>query len=155
MAAFDTSLQSRLTGALCALLLALSCNVTAQPDKDWWACQFVETAGLDWQSNSWKITNYAESAPFVIVSDGKGLLSRKSVAKATLGDEDAGQFYECRIKEGGVIIYCADVVINSSLSFNPELGMGAMSYIYGGVTSPDADNHRDGLWVSTFECIKG
>ena len=128
---------------------------SSQPDKDWWACQVVETAGLLWESNSWEVSKFEDSAPFVLVSDGKGLLSTRSVAKAILGDDRAAQFFDCRTKEGDVLIYCSDVVVNSSLSFNPELGIGATSYIYGGVTLPGTENQRDAVAVTTFECVKG
>lgn len=135
--------------------LTVSHFANSQPDKDWWACQIVETAGLLWESNSWEVREFEDSAPFVLVSDGKGLLSTRSVAKVILGDDGAAPFFDCRNKEGDVLIYCSDVVINSSLSFNPELGIGATSYIYGGVTLPDTENRRDMVVVATFECAKG
>ena len=62
--------------------MVLSTAAVAQPDKDWWACQVVHSAGMKWENNQWVTTTFKGHSPFVLMSDGNGSLTKESVLKA-------------------------------------------------------------------------
>ena len=128
-------------------LLSLSHVATSQPDKDWWACQYIESAGLYWEGNKWKVTRFNFDKPFVLVSDGYGSLTTDSVNKTT------GHTYSCRTGSDGNI-NCQTKMVGMSLSFSPANQRGVMTKIYGALTTPDGE-YRDTLSVAPFECAKG
>lgn len=121
---------------------------SAQPDKDWWACQVTEDAGLFWQNNSWKVGDFkVESRHFVLISDGQGLLSKESVGKAM----DIGANSIVCVGDG--LIFCLNTVVGSSLSFSPYTSSGAITTTFGALLSNSVQ--KDSLHIQTFECAKG
>ena len=150
MAAFDTSLQSRLTGTLCALLLALSCNVTAQPDRDWWGCQYIESGGLIWEDMTWNATLFKLREPFVLMADGTELLDINSVAKPLQAEAAA---VTCVNENSRKHIFCQSRWTGATLSFDPETGTGAVSKILGAFEG--LGDSRDTLSIEVFKCSKG
>ena len=131
--------------------MVLSTTAVAQPDKDWWACQVVHASGMNWENGQWVTGNLRPSAPFVLMSDGNGSLTKESVKKAFDSTVvDAG--VECKDWNYQGQVACM-VVNGKSLMFNKETGKGGISRMYGS-TDTDTD-YRDTVSVRAFECTKG
>ena len=129
----------------------LSTTAVAQPDKDWWACQVVHAWGINWANNQWMTENLRPSAPFVLMSDGNGSLTKESVKKAfdsTVVDSGV----ECKDWNYQGYVSCMDVG-GAHLYFSKETGKGGLSLMSGSTTT-DTD-YRDTLSVEAFECSKG
>ena len=132
--------------------MVLSTAAVAQPDKDWWACQVVHSSGMKWENNRWVTTTFNESPPFVLMSDGNGLLTKESVAKAMNGEPS---WYVCDTREYGdnPAAWCRDRA-GHALYFDPETSKGGISRMTGTVT-PGSNSRRDTVTVDAFECTKG
>ena len=135
---------------IAAAAMVLSTTAVAQPDKDWWACQGVHAWGVNWANNQWMTGNLKPSAPFVLMSDGNGSLTKESVKKAFRSTvDDAG--VECKDWNYQGYVSCMDVG-GGHLYFSKETGKGGISYLWG--TTATGSN-RDTVSVSAFECTKG
>ena len=136
---------------IAAAAMVLSTTAVAQPDQDWWACQVVHSSGMNWENNRWVTRDIEDAPPFVLMSDGNGLLTKESVLKAVESDlPDYG--VECKDWNFGGQVACM-VVNGRSLTFNKETGKGGISTMFG---AADADtNSRDTVSVKAFECTKG
>ena len=139
--------MKKLVTLFIATLLASS--VSAQPDKDWWACQFVKAVGMKWENGRWETANFKLGNPFVLMSDGNGGLTKESVAKAMAGHEVFASITTCVPSPGG---YVGCVQNGSHLFFNTETGKGGMSKLIG--TTLNGED-RDTPVVEAFECAKG
>lgn len=137
--------MKKLVTLFIATLLASS--VSAQPDKDWWACQVVESAGLKWQNGRWVSTPFEHDPPFVLMSDGNGGLTEESVAKAATVYED---LTTCLPPD--IIGNVTCVATGQTLFFNTERGKGGISRLYGAVSETD---NPDTLSIDPFTCTKG
>jgi len=136
----------RLLISLLAILLPLSASAQPPEGQDWWACQSVESAGLNWEYRQWKATTFNHDERFILIAEGDGL-QKESVAKA-MGSSVAS--IECSGWHG---TFCIDVV-GQSFGFMPDTGNGAMTSIFGGVQASGRED-RDSLIVTPFECTKG
>ena len=139
--------MKKLVTLFIATLLASS--VSAQPDKDWWACQIVESVGMSWENGRWKATKFNLDPPFVLMSDGNGGLTEESVAKALTMVEGAESVTTCLPPSIGKVT-C--VATGSTLFFHLKRGMGGISDLYGATSESD---NRDTLAVDAFTCTKG
>ena len=142
----------KLKQLITALAILLSTSAVAQPDKDWWACQYVESVGLIWENGQWERTGFKNRPPFVLMSDGNGLLTKESVAKMFSNTSPAPSIVVCSSEITGHIS-CANPV-GSSLFFNPYTANGGYSYTYG-ASQAQTDEIKDTVSVSAFECTKG
>ena len=137
----------RLLIYLLAILLPLSASAQPPEGQDWWACQSVESAGLDWENRQWKTTRFNHSDRFILIAEGDGL-QKLSVAKAMGTSTDTIGCTE------EVFTYCIDEFLGKSFAFHSGNGQGTIANIFGGVQSSDRDQ-RDSLTVTPFECTKG
>ena len=89
-----------------ALMLTFLFNQEAQAQSKPLACQFIATAGLDWQSGRWNGAHYAVSEPFVLIlRDGE--IDPKSAEKPLSTEEG---FVVCDKPRGARLISCFDRV---------------------------------------------
>ena len=140
-----------MTKFITATLLILSAATsTAQPDKDWWACQFVESAGMEWDGRKWEVLPFNLPGPFTLISDGEGSLTRESAAKAMAMAEFA-RLVKCDEAFGG-IAYCVGSG-TTVLSFSLQEGLGTVAMLAGG-TQPKG-KRRDTPVIKVFECSQG
>lgn len=140
-----------IVGTVLVYLLTVPQLATSQPDKEWWACQFIDSAGMDWEAGAWSITRFTLRKPFVLVDDGAGLLDLDSVSKPLDARQAA---ITCTNANVDKHIFCQSRWTGSSFSFDPKTGTGAVAEILGAFGKSD-DSRRDSLLVSAFECIKG
>lgn len=130
-----------------ALAILLSTSAVAQPDKDWWACQYLESAGLQWKNGQWGVGRFQLESPFVLMSDGNGSLTEDSVSKPIKAPVS---LVECVDLQGGDI-GCYDAS-GGYLFFNTNTGRGGVSQMNGATSTSD---NRDTVSVQAFECTKG
>ena len=140
-----------IVGIALACLLSVSPFANSQPDKDWWACQFIESGGLIWKDRAWTSTKFTLKKPFVLVADGAGLLKLDSVANALGSDEMATT---CTNKNVDGHIFCPSRWSGASFSFDPKTGTGGTARIPGAFEDLSSSN-RASLNISVFECAKG
>lgn len=138
-----------IVGTVLVYLLTVPQLATSQPDKEWWACQFVHDAGLYWEDNNWKVGSYKMGKPFVLISDGQGSLTIDSVSKAT--DSSSNNVFCSKSKRAGDI-HCQSTY-GQSLSFSTANQRGVTTQIFGALM-PDGRS-RDSLHLRPFECAKG
>lgn len=115
------------------------------------ACQFVASAGLHWESSSWKTKTFLEEPPFFLQIMPNGDLSRES-AHAVVGPA-----YTC-ITGSNKRITCMAAKQGffgngKTLIFDPDTTSGGVSYLIGSTESNSADR-KDTLIVSPFICQK-
>ena len=132
--------------------MVLSTTAVAQPDKDWWACQGVHAWGVNWANNQWMTGNLKPSAPFVLMSDGNGSLTKESVAKTIDGHSRWASQITCRLDSADTsFITCVDDS-GTTLNFDRSVGKGGISRLIG---TTGTGSRRDTVSVSAFECTKG
>ena len=141
----------RLLISLITILLPLSASAQPPEGQDWWACQSVESAGLNWEDRQWKTTRFKSNERFILIAEGDGL-QKESVAKAMGTSTGAIECPEAMGLE--FFTYCIDEYMGTSFAFHSKNGQGTIATIFGGVQSSDRDD-RDSLTVMPFECTKG
>jgi hypothetical protein len=123
-----------------ALLFAPNAHAQGKP----LACQFQDSAGLDWGQGRWNVMRFVPKEPFILVLKG-GDLDVQSVVKPLGGREltdpvctrsSLGNFL-CTSHAGG------------TLMFNPSVNRGAVAQLLGGTSSAA---ERGSLTVSPFIC---
>ena len=132
-----------------ALAILLSTSAVAQPDKDWWACQGVASGGLKWEDGSWVPAGFKLTPPFVLMSDGDGLLTKESVGKVLNTD-----VHDLDCRKDDVVrsrISCSNTM-GRMLYFNTKRAKGGWSTVFGTTNTGDS---RDTVTVDAFECTKG
>ena len=131
-----------------ALAILLPTSAVAQPDKDWWACQPVESVGLKWEDGKWNVKAFEPDPLFVLMSDGEGVLTQDSVAEVF--GKDPGNIKCSKMSTGHVS--CANAS-GDSLYFDPNTANGGYSYMFG-ASQQQTDKIKDAVSVSAFECIR-
>ena len=138
-----------IVGVALVYFLTVSHFANSQPDKDWWACQYVEDSGLYWKDNNWVLGRYKmEQKPFVLVSDGQGSLTTDSVSKPM----DTVHDLSCAKGEWGAHVHCHSNLTGTSLSFDGFNQRGVVTTVFGALMDGDA---RDSLHLKPFECAEG
>jgi hypothetical protein len=107
---------------------------------------------MKWENNRWVTTTFNLSAPFVLMSDGNGSLTKESVAKAFDGVSTYADQVTCQPDLYGTRSATCINSTGSTLFFMAEAGKGAISRMYG---STATGGNRDTVSVDTFECTKG
>jgi len=138
-----------IVGTALVYLLTVSHFANSQPDKDWWACQYIKDTGLTWEDGNWKAANFKMQKPFVLISDGQDSLTVDSVSKATGAVKE---YLSCSVSEWAGDIHCQSKSVGTSLSFSVVNQRGVTTQIFGALM-PDGD--RDTLHLRPFECAKG
>ena len=132
-----------------SIAMLLSASVSAQPDKDWWACQFVKSVGMKWENGRWNEEIFKLRPPFVLMSDGNGGLTKESVAKALSGSESDANITTCEPSYGDGYVSC--MMTGDHFEFRTKTGNGGISSLMG--TTMQGDK-RDTPVVMAFECTK-
>ena len=128
--------------------LTVSYFANSQPDKDWWACQYVKNGGLKYEGGNWRQENFEKGKPFVLISDGQGSLTIDSVSKATGA---MPEFLSCSVSEYKGDIHCQSKLAGTTLSFSVVNQTGATTDVFGALMSDD----RGTLHLRPFECVRG
>lgn len=113
-----------------------------------YACQYIKTAGLNWEKGAWEATNFRLKKPFFLAVINKNL-TLNSVDKV-LGEY--GKVF-CHPPELSFMEYqtCTNQ-LGASLVFNHDTGLGGVAHIYGAVF--ERQSYRDSLTVAPFTCTK-
>jgi len=138
------------TAVACASIyfLAFSHFANSQPDKKWWACQYVKNGGLHYEGGNWRLGSFEKGKPFVLISDGRGSLTKDSVSKATGAIKE---FLSCSVSEYKGDIHCQSKFGGTTLSFSVVNQAGATTDVFGALMS----DGRDTIHLRPFECVQG
>lgn len=125
------------------LTATLSAPVVAQQIT--YACQYIETAGLNWEKGAWKTTSFKLRKPFFLTAVN-GSLTLESVGKVTRTTDSVF----CHPKDVFKNQTCADE-LGGSLIFNHKNELGGVAQLFGSVNE---DLPIDTLSVAAFTCTK-
>ena len=119
----------------------------AQPPEgqDWWACQSIEKAGLNFEDGRWMPKKFKPDRRFILIAGDEGIT--KASASKAMDANEWGVFCSSSNVDGD--IFCISHWVGVSLAFDKDTGKGAMSNILGGIYNSDS------LSVEPFECVKG
>ena len=141
--------------------ILLTCTVMATPvmaQTVTYACQYLETAGLNWENGRWVATGFYNKDPFILTAiDGELVppvpsdenmsnplsLTQCSLPKQALTGEP-GEIVMSKVQS------CSDGVGNTLL-FNLENLSGAFSQMMGAVAGR-GNASKDSLTVAPFVC---
>ena len=129
------------------IVVLMTWSGLAVAEKQAFACQSLNAAGLIWKNSGWQTTEFHVQQPFVLVMQGD-TLTRESVARA-LGHNDPERT-ECQKTNEFGLISCADKT-GRRLIFNPVNAHGGIATLYGATLS---DSPRDTISVEAFTCQK-
>lgn len=112
-----------------------------------YACQFVESGGLDWENGRWNLTGFNKGSPFFLSANNGSIVPEST--KIAL-NSPFPEIY-CHPKFVGSVQTCSDGA-GGSLVFSFLSLKGAVGRIFGGISS--AESQKDSLVVSPFVCTK-
>ena len=140
------------------LLIAMTLPLMgqAQPPEgaEWWACQAVASAGLNWEDRQWQPARFKPNKRFILVAGDDGV-SKASVAKA-LGMPSGGEIgLICSSDNIANDTFCINNWTGQSFGFRPLTGKGALGGMTGAMMEPEDNGYRDSNYVTPFECVKG
>ena len=122
--------------------MVLSTTAMAQPDKDWWACQYHNTPNWIKEGGNWEARPPRAKKPFSLVLDDSGFPTKESIAQATNTPLEYVEHKCVSHREG--LITCASGS-GQTIYFDSTADRGA----YALLTVP----HQ--VVVEYFECTKG
>ena len=122
--------------------MVLSTTAVAQPDKDWWACQYLDTPNWIKERGNWEAAPPRAKKPFSLVLDDSGFPTKESIAQATNTPLEYVEHKCVSHREG--LITCASGS-GQTIYFDSTADRGA----YALLTAP----HQ--VVVEYFECSKG
>lgn len=125
------------------LTATLSAPVVAQQIT--YACQYIESAGLDWEKGAWNTTSFKSGKPFFLTAVN-GSLTLESVGKVIQTTDSVF----CHPKNVFKNQTCADV-LGGSLIFNHKNELGGVAQLYGSVNESPP---KDTMSVAAFTCTK-
>ena len=121
-----------------------------------YACQYLKTAGLNWEDGQWKDTVFENDAPFFLKTEN-GLLtpdilieymgfgnapSVRPICTATFGEQiDYPSVQSCTSASG------------MTVSFSAETASGGLAWLFG-ASAPDSYRTKSELLVAPFVCTK-
>lgn len=136
--------------SIMTFILTLSAlTVSAQPDKDWWACHYVKVAVLAWLNETWEVREFEPRPPFVLMSDGNGGITNESAGKALGSPSD---LLTCEVSDGGLLVSCHGIV-GEMMFFHQGSGRGGISGLFGAAMG--SGPARANPIVAAFECAEG
>jgi hypothetical protein len=132
-----------------SLLLTLAipvclCGTASAQEREIWACQGVESAGLDWENGSWKVTRFIAEPLLLTIDGANSNWKRGSGSERNAICTDRFETVSC----------VASVLGTEVVALNREQGLAAHSFLGGGVMSPSASGERDSISVSAYNCSK-
>jgi len=127
------------------LLLAALLLVHGAAIGQTFACQYTQSAGLDWENGTWKSRYLEIPRPFFLVVEG-GNLTADSAAKV-LGSLPK----EARCERHPIGFYSCHTPLTSFLFFNPKELHGVRSEMRGAILRPEARGTHP-LSVAPFIC---
>lgn len=122
--------------------MVLSTTAVAQSDKDWWACQYLDTPNWIKEQGNWEALPPRAKKPFSLVLDDSGFPTKESIAQATNTPLEYVEHKCVAHREG--LITCASGS-GQTIYFDTMADRGA----YALLTVP----HQ--VVVEYFECTKG
>ena len=125
--------------------MVLSTTAVAQPDKDWWACQFTGTPYLDLIAGDWELRPPRAKKPFSLTFD-RGAMTSESWAQAgQIGGLKLGQEHLPKCVSVGEDMTTCSARNGITIYFDSSLGRGSYGLL----------GERDSVLVEHFECTKG
>jgi hypothetical protein len=123
--------------------ICLSVTASAQ-EREIWACQQVEGAGLFWENGNWQVSGL-NPQPLLLTIDG---------ANGKWKQGDAERQGPCTTPIYSTLISCVDSTMGTShVVLNRDAGIAAHSNVYGAVMPP-RDGYRDSPSVGSYNCTK-
>ena len=141
--------------------MMLTCAAVATPvmaGTVTYACQYLKSAGLDWQNDRWVSTGFYPEEPFMLIAiDGELVPPTSNDSSNPLSFTECKPPFVAPMGEPGStavsrVQSCSDRAGNS-LVFNLNYLTGAYSQIIGGASSRN-QAYKDTLSVSPFVCEK-
>lgn len=122
--------------------ICLSSIANAQ-EREVWACQGIERAGLLWENNQWQVRRF-NIETFLLTIDGEN-----SSWKVGSGSETSAvctkPFY----------VSCTDTTLGTRMVvLNRDSGLAGFSELFGAAFPPMADVGRDAPNISALNCTK-
>ena len=131
-----------------SLILAITTAVISAPtmaQNVTYACQYIESGGLDWKGQKWQSTRFHLRPPFFLKATSSKL-DADSISKI-IGEA----FVICHEMQLAEIHSCSGF-LGGSLIFDFKTLRGGVSQIAGATQSDDED--KDSLAVKPFTCTK-
>ncbi len=129
------------------LLMTLACTIAfsapAFAQQVTYACQYIKSAGLNWEKGKWNTSSFNLDKPFFLSTVG-GSLTTNSVEKVLTSDSTFCHPTNSKKQT------CSDR-LGGSLIFNHDNELGGVAQLYGSI---DNDANKDTLSVSPFTCTK-
>jgi hypothetical protein len=127
-----------------AVVPALCFPVTAHAkEKEVWACQSIEIAGLKWKNGNWSANSFTPQT-LLLTIDG---------VNSTWKSNDIE--FPATCVENRLYTSCSDSFFGAAvLVLNKEDRIASYSDLLGGVTRPSNDGRRDSLHVGSYSCTK-
>ena len=130
------------------LFLAALISAPVMAQNVTYACQYIESGGLNWENKRWKSVSFKLERPFFL-SASNSSLTVESVSKVFSNEQMIPSF--CHVTFTNTQT-CSDPV-GRALIFDFTSMNGAISRIFGG-SMPDNNSKKDSLMVQAFTCTK-
>ncbi len=134
-----------------SLILAICFSVISAPtmaQNVTYACQYIRSGGLNWESNQWKPTGFTLKPPFFIAANNNSIIP--SSLEKVLGAD--AQEIHCHLTVLDKTQTCSDY-LGGVLSFSFKSLNGAIAQTFSGTSQNNAIT-KDQLLVATFTCTK-
>ncbi len=132
---------------LTCLLLVVTASSVAQTS---FACQYIASGGLDWESGAWKATQFKNRSPFFLGVRSDRSLDENQVAKLFKSNRAncvGQQLVTCSASTGD------GIELGMVLYFSVVNARGAVATLLGAVPKDEA-SEKDSLVVAPFICQK-
>ncbi len=92
------------------------------------ACQYIASAGLNWENGRWEATRFKTDPPFFLTAEA-GELTASSVAKALKSENPKS--WRCERFRLGTLFQCVSETFGGLLIFDLKIGRGGVAKILG------------------------
>lgn len=125
------------------LAAALACSGTVAQEKEIWACQEVQSNGMDWINGRWQGGQFQKSQLLFTLNGINSTLKLPELPKPV----DLSCLYD--ITDG--YWFCSDPFLARSFIINQGSGSAGYSALFGAVSSAQ---DKSSIYVSALQCTK-
>ena len=130
-----------------AALLAIA--TPAMAEKTVYACQFIDSGGLEWKNGRWKPTGFYKSEPFFFSANNESIVPESM--SGALGLESVN--FLCHLSTDMFPVQTCSDSLGGVFIFNFNGLNGAIARVFSGVVG-NSEKEKDPLYVSPFTCTK-
>ena len=144
--------------------IVLTCTFTTAPVMAQtvnYACQYIVTAGLNWENGRWVVSEFHNRDPFILTAINEKLVPPEITSEQQLSHPLA--FAECREPTAEVTGLSDDHPVKSRVQFC-DSGGSVLAFSFGNLTGTASEllggaaarenNYKDSVFVSPFVCEK-